>query len=271
MDINKRHSAELASSYLQHVKKCVLCQANWATPALGEVDGQDYVDKLPLLNKIPAFQNLLNTPSFYLKKIKQATIEALGIDYENKVYAMDVDFHEPRISPEQVISKLVHYYAVLLTYFPHRTYEIILATPKVNPATEEAILQALEELQPSLQGKGVTFTYLSGKAFDEQMALLLNATTTECIDLQPVDKELFKERLLTTKRARRTWFYIDGREPEEETWTAERLTQDSDLLNNICTTQKFKDKELLGIYKVKLEITDSIGNQLIRRGQRSLL
>lgn len=75
------------------------------------------------------------------------------------------------------------------------------------------------------------------------------------IELVPADEKEFKQKLLNVKRAKRTWFYNDGREIQD-VWTADNITEKSRLKNNILSNNKVKNRLETGLCKVRLEISE---------------
>ena len=74
--------------------------------------------------------------------LKQAEVDVVGI-VKDKVYLVEVAFHENGLQYggrlDRVCKKLFRAYLIGLAYFPKYSYEIIFASPKVNPATDETI------------------------------------------------------------------------------------------------------------------------------------
>ena len=98
----------LALSYLKHVKKCVLYQNNWkisskwAKPDEDEDEDEDEnEEKITLEKKIfneinIHFNNIFK--SSFNQTLKQAEIDALGMDKKGKIYAIDIAYHEKGFS-----------------------------------------------------------------------------------------------------------------------------------------------------------------------------
>ena len=70
---------------------------------------------------------------------------------------------------------------------------------------------------------------------------------------QIVNKRVFNEVLLQTKRAKRIWYYSNGNS-KEEVWNATSFNEDSDLMANIKTSSTFRKWKAKGIVKVELRI-----------------
>ena len=73
------------------------------------------------------------------------------------------------------------------------------------------------------------------------------------IEFYPSDERVFKEKLLESKMALRTWFYKDGT-IKKEIWKANRLSSTSNLRGNIQSTNRWRRKEIDGLIKVRLEL-----------------
>lgn len=65
----------------------------------------------------------------------------------------------------------------------------------------------------------------------------------------------FKEMLLQTKRAERTWVYTNGR-TEKDIWNAVKFRPDSNLSGNIRSAKKFIKGKKSGLVKLICEITE---------------
>ena len=182
----------LALSYLKHVKKCVLYQNNWKISSRWRESDKGNNNKNitleeKIFNEIKTRFNGVFKSSFN-QTIKQAEIDALGMDKEGKIYAIDIAYHEKGLSYDKdnnvtknkMIKKLLRSYLILLSYFPDRDYEIIFASPKVREATESVIIQSFNDLNTffdnnvELQNKvklknNVEFKYISNEEFRKEI------------------------------------------------------------------------------------------------------
>ena len=75
------------------------------------------------------------------------------------------------------------------------------------------------------------------------------------LEFHPSDERVFKDKLLQTKRARRTWYYTDGRE-ETDIWDASNLTITSNLNGNIYSNNKVRQRDKIGLVRLKFEIIE---------------
>jgi hypothetical protein len=69
----------------------------------------------------------------------------------------------------------------------------------------------------------------------------------------PGDERIFKQELLKTKKARRTWYY-STKSPEVDIWDASKFTIESSLRGNINSTNKVRVWKNTGLLKIKFEI-----------------
>jgi len=72
------------------------------------------------------------------------------------------------------------------------------------------------------------------------------------LEFVPSDEKLFKQKLLQTKRAKRTWFYLDGR-IITDIWNASNFTEESNLHGNIHSNNKVRQRNKTGLFKIKFE------------------
>ena len=187
----------LALSYLKHVKKCVIYQTNWKSSSRWKKCNEE---KLATI-----FEKISGAETFrgILKKskldqfLKQAEIDALGIDQTGKIYAIDIAYHEEGLrygSTEQakarIMKKFVRSYLAVLRYFSSsfsdpspegERCEIIFASPRVIGERDESIRKYFNELiallEPELKRDKVVFRYITN---DEFKKVILDPTLKAC-------------------------------------------------------------------------------------------
>ena len=138
----------LALSYLKHVKKCVIYQTNWKLSSwwLQELGKKSPAEKLyDDLKESPSKEKTAATDfdvkdvltSDFSQFLKQAEIDALGIDKDGNVYAIDVAFHERGLgygkkidARDRVMKKFVRSYMIMLGCFPDKKCTVIFASPQ---------------------------------------------------------------------------------------------------------------------------------------------
>ena len=179
----------LALSYLKHVKKCVIYQTNWKLSSwwLQELGKESLAEKLYNdLKESPSTEKTAATDfnvkdvltSDFSQFLKQAELDALGIDRDGNVYAIDIAFHERGLgygkkveARDRVMKKFVRSYMIMLGCFPGKKCTVIFASPKVDAAKQDLIIPALEELQADVRFKDerITFEYIANDKFKAEI------------------------------------------------------------------------------------------------------
>ena len=179
----------LALSYLKHVKRCVVYQTNWKLSSwwLQELGKESPAEELYEELKGSSSKEKIAVTDFDVKDVltsdfsqflKQAEIDALGVDKDGNVYAIDVAFHERGLgygkkvnARDRVMKKFVRSYMIMLGCFPDKKCTVIFASPKVDAAKQDLILPALEELQADARFKdqGITFEYIANDKFKTEI------------------------------------------------------------------------------------------------------
>ncbi len=80
-------------------------------------------------------------------------------------------------------------------------------------------------------------------------------STDFTMEFVPKDEKLFKQKLILTKKANRTWFYSNGK-VISDTWDASSFTNESNLRGNISSNNKVRNRNETGLIKLKLEIIE---------------
>ncbi|MDM1377657.1 MULTISPECIES: hypothetical protein [Myroides] len=75
------------------------------------------------------------------------------------------------------------------------------------------------------------------------------------IEFIPNDEKLFKQKLIITKKANRTWIYSNGK-TINDTWDASKFTNESNLRGNISSNNKVRNRNETGLIKLILEISE---------------
>jgi len=284
----------LMLSYLKHVKKCVLYQTNWKVSSnWGEFNVKS--DKVQnVYNKIvnhSEFSGIFKSEINQL--IKQSEIDVIGLDSNNTIFTVDIAFHEAGLSygnktetKDRIFKKLLRSYLTLLEYFPNKKYELLFASPKVNPATEKIISDYFYVLQKDFTDEYVSFKYFSNDRFFENIlkptvsesindsdtnelfirSIILNdlfkkekeytpkAIPTGSInpedhlilEFEPNDQNIFKQELIKTKQAKRILYYNN--------------TNNNKIEEQIWNANKFtEESDLIG---------NIMGNHVIRDWRR---
>ena len=179
----------LALSYLKHVKRCVVYQTNWKLSSwwLQELGKESPAEELYEELKGSSSKEKIAVTDFDVKDVltsdfsqflKQAEIDALGVDKDGNVYAIDVAFHERGLgygkkvnARDRVMKKFVRSYMIMLGCFPGRKCTIIFASPKVDKAKNDLIKPAFDALSSDERFKdnGITFEYIANDKFKAEI------------------------------------------------------------------------------------------------------
>lgn len=177
----------LMQSYLKYKKGCLLTQTNWKTSSSWTIEKGNFEKIEFIYNKIQShtdFSDIFKKNSLE-QALKQAELDVVGID-KNKLYLVEVAFHENGLqyggrldTKDRVCKKLLRAYLIGLAYFPNYTYEIIFASPKVNPATDETIKDYFEVLNRDFSdSEKVKFDYIANDDFRNKVLIpTLEAST----------------------------------------------------------------------------------------------
>ncbi len=181
----------LALSYLKHVKNCVIYQTNWKSSSrwkkCNEAKLATIFEKIRGAETFRGILKQSNLDQF----LKQAEIDAIGIDQTGKIYAIDIAYHGNGLgygsieeSKARIMKKLVRSYLSILCYFSspssfpdpspeEERCEIIFASPKVTGGREESIREYFNELKAllgaELKEDKVVLKYVSNDEFKEQI------------------------------------------------------------------------------------------------------
>lgn len=181
----------LALSYLKHVKRCIIYQTNWKVSSHWTINNKQKLAAIfDKVRKEEAFSGIFKKSELD-QFLKQAEIDAIGIDQTGKIYAIDIAYHGNGLgygsteeSKERIMKKLVRSYLSILCYFSspssfpdpapeEERCEIIFASPRVTGEREESIREYFNELKAllgaELKEDKVVLKYVSNDEFKEQI------------------------------------------------------------------------------------------------------
>ena len=148
----------LACSYLRHVERCWLVQANWKAP---EHWGRRLTDA-ELEALFEEMKSLFDPDGVVFKKtknaaqfLKQGEIDVVGVDQQGGVHAMEVAFHEAGLNygskaetVNRVLKKMLRTLLILRACHPPQTpLYIYFLSPKVNPAVQRPLEEKFAALR----------------------------------------------------------------------------------------------------------------------------
>ena len=180
----------LGYSYLRHVKKCWLVQANWKVSACWSEHRQ--MSNTELENLFHEMQDDFDPDRKVFKKtkdvhqlVRQAEIDIVGVDLSGDVYALEVAFHEYGLrygdAPDsRILKKLLRTYLILRAYHGlDREIHISFLSPKVNPAVKKLLLKEVFNRLEKKKYPKVTWSLLVNEDFrTEVLQATLKATKT---------------------------------------------------------------------------------------------
>lgn len=163
----------LLRSYFKDVKGCLITQTNWKVSENWKADSADSAQLQDIYKKIRSdsdFSDVFKTE--LAQTLRQAEVDVIGIDAGGKVYMAEVAFHEGGLNyggknetKDRVVKKLLRAYLAATKFFPGHTYEILFASPKVNPATDEIIKAYFAMLSDRFESHAVHFAYYANDDF----------------------------------------------------------------------------------------------------------
>lgn len=145
----------LCYSYLRHVKRCWLVQANWKTSEHWDKKKSDS----DLQSLFESMRQQFDPDGSVFKKIKgagmllkQGEIDVVGVDQDGNVHAMDVAFHEAGLKysggvDTKVLKKLLRTVLILKAYHPTKKLYLYFASPKVHKAVQQPLKEAFAKLE----------------------------------------------------------------------------------------------------------------------------
>ncbi|MCX7066221.1 MAG: hypothetical protein NTW85_00745 [Methylococcales bacterium] len=172
----------LILSYLKHIKKCLIVQTNWKVSSNWDIEETANNQTQVVYDKIivhPEFSDIFKK-SELRQILRQSEVDAIGISISlNKIFLTEIAFHEGGLNytggksetKKRIIKKLLRAYLTALQLFPNYSYEVIFASPKVNPATEKEIKEFFELLNNDFSSEQISFKYFSNEEFEREILL----------------------------------------------------------------------------------------------------
>lgn len=146
----------LACSYLRHVERCWLAQANWKVSEHWERSLPDAELETLFLEMKRRFDRdgaVFKKTKDAAQFLKQGEIDAVGVDLQGGVHAMEVAFHEAGLNytgntVNNVLKKMLRTLLILRAHHPPQTpLHISFLSPKVYPAVQRPLEETFAGLQ----------------------------------------------------------------------------------------------------------------------------
>ena len=158
-------------SWLRHVKECQIVQTNWTNSCQWE-----------LLHVVELEEIKLETETFFSEKygyevfkktaslsqlLTQAECDVVGLSIsENKIYAVDVAFHESGLNyggadgtVQRIVKKCLRTAMCVYGYLDSIDAEIIFASPKIGQTVLDKLLPCVDDMQNIMKDLGFCFRF----------------------------------------------------------------------------------------------------------------
>lgn len=172
-------------SWLRHVKECQIVQTNWTTSAKWPLQHADKLEEMMQLSdrlfSTKYSYSLYKNNASLSQLLQQAECDVIGLAIRggtNKVYAVDVAFHENGLNyggrestVQKIIVKLMRTAMCIYGYLDTREAEIIFASPKIHQNVLGDVQPCLMDMQKLLADLcfHFKFTIIANEDFQEQV------------------------------------------------------------------------------------------------------
>ncbi len=160
----------LILSYLKHIKKCQVVQMNWKISPEWSFENEYLISKImDISNEL--FSSKYGYDIFKKNSLKQfiaqSEIDAIGISFKGSgvnICAVDIAFHEYGLNygsreetVTRIVKKCVRTAMVILGSFNVNFGEIIFASPKINNAVYNDVVETINDINMLFQKIGLKF------------------------------------------------------------------------------------------------------------------
>ncbi len=147
----------LVYSYLRHVERCWLVQANWRASEHWDrrlTDGE--LEALFQEMKRRFDRDVFKQTKNAAQLLKQGEVDVVGVDLQGGVHAVEIAFHEAGLNygisttetVARVLKKMLRTLLVLRAWHPGQTpLYIYFLSPKVNPVVQDPLAATFAALQ----------------------------------------------------------------------------------------------------------------------------
>ncbi len=160
-------------SWLRHVKECQIVQTNWTTSSQWQLNNEERLEEImSLTDKFFSEKygySIYKKTSSLSQLLQQAECDAIGIEVQggdNKIYAVDVAFHEAGVNYggreatiKKIIAKSLRTAMCIFGYLGAQEAEIIFASPKINKSILDGVSPCLADMQKIMDALGFHFTF----------------------------------------------------------------------------------------------------------------
>ena len=160
-------------SWLRHVKECQIVQTNWTTSSQWQLNNEERLEEIMTLTDKFFFEKygyrIYKKTSSLSQLLQQAECDAIGIEIQgdtNKIYAVDVAFHEAGVNyggreatVKKIIAKSLRTAMCIYGYLGAREAEIIFASPKINKSILDGVGPCLVDMQKIMDDLDFRFIF----------------------------------------------------------------------------------------------------------------
>ena len=136
----------LAYSYLRHVKRCWIVQTNWKASERWDrcQDADLEVRYSEVIRRFDPERSVVKQTKA-TQFLKQGEIDAVGVDQQGEIHAMEVAFHGAGLNygsssdSDNVLKKMLRTLFILRTYQPQTPVHIYFLSPKARRGVRQAL------------------------------------------------------------------------------------------------------------------------------------
>ena len=173
----------LGYSYLRHIQKCWIVQANWKASDHWEksISDQELTRVFDEMRDIfGSDKSVFKQNDSWQQFLKQGEIDLMGVTLAGDVHALDVAFHENGLqygseTHQRVLKKMLRTHLILMAYglSEESQRHVYFVSPKVTPKPQRELEQVFRQLRTHYPN--TDWHLLSNEEFRHQMLLpLLN-------------------------------------------------------------------------------------------------
>jgi hypothetical protein len=133
-------------------------------------------------------------------------------------------------------------YLTILKYFPNKKYELLFASPKVNPATEDVISEYFSILERDFNDENTKFKYVSNENFNKD---ILRPTISISIKDSDTNELFIRSIILSNLFEKRKFVPLENRDRKEDVVNRYLNTNDELVLEFHPSDERVFKKELI--------------------------
>jgi hypothetical protein len=151
----------------------IIVQTNWTTSSQWQLNNEERLEEImSLTDKFFSEKygySIYKKTSSLSQLLQQAECDAIGVEVQggtNKIYAVDVAFHEAGVNYggreatiKKIIAKSLRTAMCIFGYLGAQEAEIIFASPKINKSILEGVSPCLTDMQMIMDDLGFHFTF----------------------------------------------------------------------------------------------------------------